>query len=131
VLIGAYFTYGKYVAKKFKIHNRNLAPSHRLEDGIDYMPSKPIVVLGHHFASIAGAVPIVGPIIAITFGWVPAVIWILIGGIFFGAVHDLGSIIASMRNDGKSIGGIIQNNIGKKGKQLFILFSFSTLILII
>src|SRR5690606_6349568 len=131
ILTGAYFTYGKYVERKFKIHNKNITPSHRLKDGIDFVPSKPIMDLGHHFASIAGAGPIVGLIIAITFGWVPAVIWILIGGIFFGAVHDLGSIIASLRNDGKSIGVIIQNNIGKKGKQLFILFSFSTLILII
>ncbi|MEX2513104.1 MAG: carbon starvation protein A [Cyclobacteriaceae bacterium] len=131
ILTAAYFLYGKYVFKKFKISNRNITPSHRLKDGIDYVPSKPIVVLGHHFASIAGAGPIVGPIIAITFGWIPAVIWILIGGIFFGAVHDLGSMVASLRNDGKSIGVIIQNNIGKKGKRLFILFSFSTLILII
>lgn len=131
ILTGAYFIYGKYVFKKFKITNDNITPSHRLKDGIDYVPSKPIVVLGHHFASIAGAGPIVGPIIAITFGWIPAVIWILIGGIFFGAVHDLGSMVASLRNDGKSIGVIIQNNIGKKGKRLFILFSFSTLILII
>ncbi|WP_114751291.1 carbon starvation CstA family protein [Pleomorphovibrio marinus] len=131
ILWGAYFTYGRFVFKKFKITNKNITPSHRLKDGVDYVPSKPIVVLGHHFASIAGAGPIVGPIIAITFGWIPAVIWILIGGIFFGAVHDLGSMVASLRNDGKSIGVIIQNNIGKKGKQLFILFSFSTLILII
>ncbi|WP_375585704.1 carbon starvation protein A [Cyclobacterium xiamenense] len=131
ILTGAYFIYGKYVFKKFRINNNNLTPSHRLNDGVDYVPSKPIVVLGHHFASIAGAGPIVGPIIAITFGWVPAVIWILIGGIFFGAVHDLGSMVASLRNDGKSIGVIIQNTIGKKGKRLFILFSFSTLILII
>lgn len=131
ILIGAYYTYGNFVAKKFRINNKNITPSHILEDGVDYVPSKPIVVLGHHFASIAGAGPIVGPIIAITFGWIPAVIWILVGGIFFGAVHDLGSIMASLRNDGKSIGVIIQNNIGKKGKQLFILFSFSTLILII
>lgn len=131
ILTGAYFIYGKYVFKKFKINNDNLTPSHRLNDGVDYVPSKPIVVLGHHFASIAGAGPIVGPIIAITFGWIPAVIWILVGGIFFGAVHDLGSMVASLRNDGKSIGVIIQNNIGKKGKRLFILFSFSTLILII
>ncbi|SHN27193.1 carbon starvation protein [Cyclobacterium lianum] len=131
ILTAAYFIYGKYVFKKFRINNDNLTPSHRLNDGVDYVPSKPIVVLGHHFASIAGAGPIVGPIIAITFGWVPAVIWILIGGIFFGAVHDLGSMVASLRNDGKSIGVIIQNNIGKKGKRLFILFSFSTLILII
>jgi carbon starvation protein len=131
VLIGAYFTYGKYVFKKFKIDNRNITPSHTHEDGIDYVPSKPFVVLGHHFASIAGAGPIVGPIIAVTYGWIPAVIWILFGGIFFGAVHDVGSMVASMRNDGKSIGVIIQNNIGKSGKQLFIVFSFATLILVI
>jgi carbon starvation protein len=131
VLVAAYFTYGKYVFKKLKIDNKNIAPSHTHEDGVDYVPSKPFVVLGHHFASIAGAGPIVGPIIAVTYGWIPAVIWILLGGIFFGAVHDVGSMVASMRNEGKSIGVIIQNNIGKKGKQLFILFSFATLILVI
>ncbi len=131
ILVAAYFVYGKYVFKKFNINNKHLPPSHALNDGVDYVPSRPIVVLGHHFASIAGAGPIVGPIIAISFGWVPAVIWILVGGIFFGAVHDLGSLVASMRNEGKSIGTIIQNNIGQKGKQLFMLFSFSTLILVI
>lgn len=131
VLTGAYLIYGKYVFRKFKINDGNITPSRRLEDGIDYVPSKPIVVLGHHFASIAGAGPIVGPIIAISFGWIPAVLWILAGGIFFGAVHDLGSMVISLRNDGKSIGAIIQKNIGIKGKQLFIIFSFSTLILVI
>jgi len=131
VLLFAYFAYGRYIFKKFNIQNKNVTPAHRLTDGVDYVPSKPIVVLGHHFASIAGAGPIVGPIIAVSFGWIPAVIWILIGGIFFGAVHDLGSLVASLRNDGKSIGVIIQNNIGRQGKQLFMLFSFSTLILII
>ncbi|MCH7397516.1 carbon starvation protein A [Belliella sp. DSM 107340] len=131
ILIAAYFVYGKYVYNKFKLNDKRTAPSHEFSDGVDYIPSKPIVVLGHHFASIAGAGPIVGPIIALTFGWIPAVIWILIGGIFFGAVHDLGSMAASLRNQGKSIGVIIQNTIGFKGKQLFILFSFSTLILII
>ncbi|MBT0813001.1 carbon starvation protein A [Litoribacter ruber] len=131
VLVGAYFLYGKYVFRKFKINNANLTPSHKHRDGVDYIPSKPVVVLGHHFASIAGAGPIVGPIIAVAFGWIPAVIWILVGGIFFGAVHDLGSMVASLRNEGKSIGVIIQNNIGEKGKQLFVVFSFSTLILII
>jgi carbon starvation protein len=131
ILLTAYYTYGNFVYKKFGLSDKRKAPSHTFQDGIDYVPSKPIVVLGHHFASIAGAGPIVGPIIAITFGWIPAVIWILVGGIFFGAVHDLGSMAASLRNQGKSIGVIIQNNIGHKGKQLFILFSFSTLILII
>lgn len=131
ILFIAYFSYGNYVYKKFGLTDKRKAPSHTYQDGVDYVPSKPIVVLGHHFASIAGAGPIVGPIIAVTFGWIPAVIWILVGGIFFGAVHDLGSMAASLRNQGKSIGVIIQNNIGQKGKQLFILFSFSTLILII
>jgi carbon starvation protein len=103
ILILAYFTYGKYVAVKLKINNKNITPAHTLEDGIDYIPSKTPLVLGHHFASIAGAGPIVGPIIAVTFGWIPAVIWILVGSIFFGAVHDLTSMVASMRHDGKSI----------------------------
>ncbi len=131
ILVAAYFLYGRFVFRKLKISNKNPAPSHVHRDGIDYVPSRPVVVLGHHFASIAGAGPIVGPIIAVTFGWVPAVLWILIGGIFFGAVHDVGSMVASMRNEGKSIGTIIQHNIGHKGKQLFMLFSFSTLILVI
>ncbi len=131
ILLLAYRIYGSYVYKKFGLNNDKPAPSHEFQDGIDYEPSKPIVVLGHHFASIAGAGPIVGPIIAVTFGWIPAVIWILVGGIFFGAVHDLGSMAASLRTDGKSIGVIIRNQIGVRGKQLFILFSFSTLILVI
>ena len=131
ILLLAYRIYGSYVYKKFGLNDDKPAPSHTHRDGIDYEPSKPIVVLGHHFASIAGAGPIVGPIIAVTFGWIPAVIWILAGGIFFGAVHDLGSMAASLRTDGKSIGVIIRNQIGLRGKQLFILFSFSTLILVI
>jgi carbon starvation protein len=131
LLLAAYKFYGSFVYKKFGLDDARKSPAHQLRDGIDYEPSKPIVVLGHHFASIAGAGPIVGPIIAVTFGWIPAVIWILVGGIFFGAVHDLGSMAASLRTDGKSIGVIIRNQIGVKGKQLFILFSFSTLILVI
>ncbi len=131
ILLVAYFTYGRFVSNKLKISNKNITPAHTLEDGIDYVPSKVPVVLGHHFSSIAGAGPIVGPIIAIAFGWIPAVIWILVGGIFFGAVHDITSMIASMRHEGKSIGFIIQKYIGKQGKQLFMFFCFATLILII
>ena len=112
ILLLAYRIYGKYVYNKFGLSDARKAPSHTHRDGIDYEPSKPIVVLGHHFASIAGAGPIVGPIIAVTFGWIPAVIWILVGGIFFGAVHDLGSMAASLRTEGKSIGVIIRNQIG-------------------
>jgi carbon starvation protein len=131
VLVTAYFTYGRIISRKLKIDNRNITPAHTLKDGIDYVPSKAPVVLGHHFASIAGAGPIVGPIIAVTFGWIPAVLWILLGGVFFGAVHDLTSMVASMRHQGKSIGTIIQKYIGQNGKRLFLIFSYATLILII
>ncbi len=130
-LVVAHFTYGKFISGKLKISNDNITPAHTHKDGVDYVPSKTPMVLGHHFASIAGAGPIVGPVIAVTFGWIPAVIWILLGGIFFGAVHDITSLIASMRHDGKSIGVIIQKYIGKNGKRLFLIFSFSTLILVI
>lgn len=130
-LIIAYFTYGRFISKKFDIKNDKPTPAHAQADGVDYVPSNKLVVLGHHFASIAGAGPIVGPIIAVTFGWIPAVIWILIGGIFIGAVHDLGSMVASLRHKGKSIGVIIHQYIGRSGKRLFLIFSFSTLILII
>ncbi len=131
ILLIAYRTYGRFIANKLSIDNKNVTPAHRLADGVDYIPSKPAVVLGHHFASIAGAGPIVGPIIAVTFGWIPAIIWILIGGVFFGAVHDVSSMVASLRHQGKSIGVIIHKHIGDSGKLLFLIFSFSTLVLII
>ena len=131
VLLTAYFTYGRFVARKLGINNKNITPAHTHKDGVDYIPGRIPVVLGHHFASIAGAGPIVGPIIAVTFGWIPAVIWILVGGIFFGAVHDTGSMVASLRHEGKSIGVIIRKHIGQSGKRLFLIFSFATLILII
>ncbi|MCL6220554.1 carbon starvation protein A [Zunongwangia pacifica] len=131
ILITAYYTYGKYVSKKLGVNNANTTPSNTLEDGIDYVPTKTPIVLGHHFASIAGAGPIIGPVIAVAFGWIPAIIWILIGGIFFGAVHDMTSMLASVRHQGKSIGYVIERQIGNKGKVLFLIFSFSTLILII
>lgn len=131
ILLTAYFTYGRFLSKKLNVNDKNITPAHRHEDGVDYVPSNSFVVLGHHFASIAGAGPIIGPIIAVSFGWIPAVIWILVGGIFFGAVHDFGSMIASMRHEGKSIGVIINKHIGRKGKQLFLIFSFATLILVI
>ncbi len=127
----AYKLYGNYLSKILGIDDKNVTPAHRLRDDIDYVPSKTPMVLGHHFASIAGAGPIVGPIIAVAFGWIPALIWILVGGIFFGAVHDLTSTMASLRHDGKSIGQVIQRYIGEKGKNLFMIFAFATLILII
>jgi carbon starvation protein len=100
-------------------------------DGVDYVPAKAPVLLGHHFASIAGAGPINGPILAATFGWIPVTLWIILGNIFFGAVHDFGSLLASIRHKGMSIGGIIELNVGTAAKRLFLLFSWLTLVLII
>ncbi len=131
ILLSAYRFYGSFIARKLGIDNRNVTPAHTREDGVDYVPSNRFVVLGHHFASIAGAGPIVGPIIAVYFGWIPALLWILIGGIFFGAVHDITSMTASLRHQGKSIGEIIQQYIGDAGKKLFLIFAFATLLLVI
>ena len=118
VLSAAYVLYGGFISRKLGINDENITPAHKLRDDIDYMPTKTPVVLGHHFASIAGAGPIVGPIIAVAFGWIPALIWILVGGIFFGAVHDLTSMMASIRHQGKSIGEVIERYIGISGKKL-------------
>lgn len=131
VLRIAYRVYGNYLARLFKLDDKNVTPARRLKDGVDYEPAGKGIVLGHHFASIAGAGPIIGPVIAVAFGWVPAVLWILAGGIFLGAVHDFASLIASLRHDGKSIGEVIRKYMGWQGKRLFLLFSLATLILII
>ncbi len=102
-----------------------------MSDGVDYVPARSFILLGHHFASIAGAAPIVGPIIAIGFGWLPVYLWVLIGAAFFGSVHDYVSIVASIRHKGKSIGYIVQFYLGNSGKKLFLLFTWFTLILLI
>ena len=102
-----------------------------MEDGVDYVPAKAPVLMGHHFSSIAGAGPITGPIGAAMFGWLPVTLWILIGGIFFGGVHDFGALFASVRNKGMSIGEIISANMSKRAKRLFIIFSYLTLILVV
>lgn len=131
ILLAAYRTYGFYLSRILELDDQQPTPAHIHGDGVDYVPSKAPVVLGHHFASIAGAGPIVGPVIAVAFGWIPAVLWILIGGIFFGAVHDLTSLTASIRHKGKSIGEIIERYVGISGKRLFMIFAFATLILVI
>lgn len=131
LLVLAYRFYGRFLAKKLGISNANITPAHAQRDDVDYVPSKTAVVLGHHFASIAGAGPIVGPVIAVAFGWIPALLWVILGGIFFGAVHDLTSLVASLRHKGKSIGEVIQTYIGASGKKLFLVFSFATLLLVI
>lgn len=131
LFIIAYNTYGTWLSKQWKINPDEPTPAHTKEDGVDYCPAKPQVLLGHHFASIAGAGPINGPIQAAVFGWVPVLLWIVIGGIFFGGVHDYGSLTASMKHGGRSIGIIIEDYMGETGKTLFAAFSWLTLILVV
>jgi carbon starvation protein len=127
----AYKLYGGFITKRLEINNIKETPAHTMADGVDYCPAKAPVLLGHHFASIAGAGPIVGPVIAAGFGWIPVYLWVVFGSIFIGGVHDYASIIASVRHQSKSIGFIIQQYIGVSGKKLFLIFAWATLILVI
>ena len=127
-----YIFYGGWLCKQWGVgEGNNETPAHTMEDGVDYVPAKAPVLMGHHFSSIAGAGPITGPIGAAMFGWLPVTLWILIGGIFFGGVHDFGALFASVRNKGMSIGEIISANMSKRAKRLFIIFSYLTLILVV
>ena len=130
-LIAGYILYGKWLERKWGVDNNRKTPAVEINDGIDYVPTKGQVVFGHQFASIAGAGPINGPIQAAVFGWVPVLLWCLIGGIFIGAVQDFSSMYASVRNKGRSIGIIIENYVGKTGKRLFLLFVYFFSILVV
>ena len=131
VLGGAYLLYGRYLQKKWGIDPNAKTPAYEMEDGVDYVPADTNVVFGHQFASIAGAGPINGPIQAAIFGWLPVLLWILIGGVFFGAVQDFASMYASVKNKGRTIGYIIEEYIGKLGKKLFLLFCWLFCILVV
>lgn len=119
LFLGAYSIYGGFLAKKWGVDSKIKTPAHTLRDDIDYCPTSAKVLLGHHFSSIAGAGPITGPIQAAVFGWLPVYLWILLGSIFVGGVHDWGALFASVRHEGKSIGEIIRVNIGETGKKTF------------
>ncbi len=127
----AYVFYGRFLKKVFGIDNSRPCPSHELNDGIDYVPTPMPVLFGHHFASIAGAGPIVGPVLAAQFGWLPALLWITIGCVFIGAMHDFSAMFLSVRNKGRSIASVIENELGYAGRQLFLLFCFAALILVV
>lgn len=129
--IAAYLLYGRWLVKKWGIDPNAKTPAYTKEDGQDYIPAPKGVVFAHQFSSITGAGPVTGPIIAAMFGWLPALLWILIGGVFFGAVHDFGAMYASVKNEGKSIGLIIEKYIGKSGKRLFLAFSWIFSVLVI
>ena len=131
ILVVGYIFYGGWLAKQWGVDDAKTTPAHELEDGMDYVPAKAPVLMGHHFSSIAGAGPINGPIQAAVFGWVPVVLWVLIGGIFFGAVHDYGALFASIRHKGQSLGEVVAANIGNRAKKLFLVFSYLTLVLVV
>jgi len=126
-----YIFYGSWLAKKWGVNPDRPTPAHTKFDNKDYVPANPAVLMGHHFSSIAGAGPINGPIQAAVFGWLPVFLWIVIGGIFFGAMHDFGALFASVRHGGRSIGEVIKDNIGGRAYKLFIIFALIVLILVI
>lgn len=109
ILLCGYIFYGRWLVKQWGVGEGDIpTPAHTMEDGVDYVPAKAPVLMGHHFSSIAGAGPITGPIAAAMFGWLPVTLWVLVGGIFFGGVHDFGALFASVRHNGQSIGEIIE-----------------------
>lgn len=123
VVLGAgYLLYGRWLANKWGLDPKAKTPAYTHEDGQDYVPSSKLTVFAHQFSSIAGAGPVTGPILASVFGWVPVLLWLLIGGLFFGAVQDFGALYASVKNEGKSMGMIIEKYIGRTGRKLFMLF---------
>ncbi|TWT74540.1 Carbon starvation protein A [Posidoniimonas polymericola] len=130
--IVAYHTYGRWIGQRiFQLSAEAVAPSHALRDDVDFVPTKPSVIFGHHFTSIAGTGPIVGPAIAVFWGWLPALLWVVLGSIFVGAVHDFGSLVLSLRNQGQTIGEVAGRVISPRAKLLFLLVLFFALMVVL
>ena len=130
-LSAGYLFYGRWLANKWGLDPKAKTPAVKYEDGEDFVPSSKFTVFSHQFSSIAGAGPVTGPILASVFGWVPVLLWLIIGGLFFGAVQDFGALYASVKNEGKSMGMIIEKYIGKMGRKLFMLFCWLFTLLVI
>ncbi len=132
VMAAGYFVYSKYLARRvYKLNEAFVTPAHELKDGVDYMPTNKFILWGHHFTSVAGAAPIVGPAIAVIWGWLPALLWVTLGTVFFAGMHDLGTLWASTRNKGRSIGSLSARYIGKRGANLFLVVIFLVLLMVI
>lgn len=130
--IAAYHLYGRWISKKiFKLDDNALVPSVELRDDIDFVPTKRSIIFGHHFTSIAGTGPIVGPAIAVFWGWLPALLWVVIGSIFIGAVHDFGALVVSLRNRGQTVGEIAGRIISPRARVLFLLILFFALTIVL
>ena len=131
VLVAGYVLYGRWLAKSWGVDPAALTPARRLEDGKNFSPASRFTAFSHQFSSICGAGPVTGTIQAMMFGWLPVLLWVLVGGIFFGAVHDFGALYASMRNNGKSLAQLIEKYIGHTGRKLFLIFSWLFTIIVI
>ena len=131
ILVVAYLFYGRYLVKTWGIDPKATTPAVAKEDGTDFVPTNKWSVFAHQFSSIAGAGPVTGPVMAMMFGWLPAFLWVIVGGVFFGAVQDFGALYASVKTEGKSMGQIIEKYIGRKGKKLFFLFCWIFTLIVI
>jgi len=131
VFLAGYFVYSRFLAKKLGIDPSIPTPAVTKNDGIDYVPAPPPVLFGHHFATIAGAGPIVGPVLAAEFGWASVTLWVVLGCVFIGAAHDMIAMFLSVRHDGESIGSVIGTILGRPGKTMFLLVSWSALVLVV
>ncbi|MDO4437647.1 MAG: carbon starvation CstA family protein [Coriobacteriaceae bacterium] len=131
VLAAGYLGYGRWLANKWGVDREALTPACRMEDGHNFSPASAFTAFSHQFSSICGAGPVTGTIVAMAFGWLPVVLWVLVGGIFFGAVHDFGALYASMKNNGKSLAQLIDKYIGRTGRRLFLLFCWLFCLIVI
>ncbi|WP_372698738.1 carbon starvation protein A [Arthrobacter sp. JSM 101049] len=132
IMATGYLVYSKFLARKvYKLNDAFVTPAHELKDGVDYVPTNKFILWGHHFTSVAGAAPIVGPAIAVIWGWLPALLWVTLGTVFFAGMHDFGTLWASARNKGRSIGALSARYIGKRGANLFLVVIFLVLLMVI
>jgi len=131
MILAGYALYSRFLASKiYALDDSRPTPAHELEDGVDYVPTNKYVLWGHHFTSVAGAAPIVGPAIAVIWGWLPAFLWVTIGTVFFAGMHDLGALWASVRNKGQSMGALSGRYIGARGRNLFLVVIFLLLLMV-
>ena len=131
MILAGYALYSKYLASRiYKLEPDFVTPSHELRDDIDYVPTNKYVLWGHHFTSVAGAAPIVGPAVAVIWGWLPAFLWVTVGTVFFAGMHDMGALWASVRNRGKSMGALSARYIGARGANLFLVVIFLLLLMV-
>ncbi|HLS73946.1 MAG TPA: carbon starvation protein A [Actinomycetaceae bacterium] len=131
MVLAGYFLYSKYLGSRvYQLNAKFRTPAHEFQDGVDYVPTNKYVLWGHHFTSVAGAAPIVGPAVAVIWGWLPAFLWVTLGTVFFAGMHDLGALWASIRNKGQSVGALSGRYIGARGRNLFLVVIFLLLLLV-